>query len=88
MWCEEENWQREILMQKNIKNNIISDDEEKSKEYLNQEKIVNNYISEINVFAEQGEIIFECLWNIVLFVISLIIFVLCIIFSDFSTSHI
>lgn len=51
--------------------------EEELEEYNNQEKVVNNYISEINVVVEEGKIIFESLWEFVLFVVPIIIFILC-----------
>lgn len=55
-----------------------SAEREKNDEYVKQEKIVNDYLSEINVIAEQGKIIFEMLWNVILFTIPFVLFIICI----------
>lgn len=56
--------------------------ESELEEYANQEKVVNNYISEINVFVEEGKILFENIWAGVIFVIPIIIFILCVVTSS------
>lgn len=56
--------------------------ESELEEYANQEKVVNNYISEINVFVEEGKILFESIWAGVIFVVPIIIFILCVVTSS------
>lgn len=51
---------------------------ERDDEYERQEQVVNDYLSEINVIAEQGKIAFEAVWNIILFVIPIVLFIICI----------
>lgn len=60
----------------------------KNDEYKKQEEVVNNYISEINVWAEEGKIISEFIWNTILFAVPLVIFFVCIVFSDFGKTNI
>ncbi len=67
---------------KYLNNKSEEEDLEVPEEYRHQEKVVNNYISEINVFVEEGKILFECIWQIILFVIPIIIFILCIVTSS------
>lgn len=46
-------------------------------EYQKQEKVVNGYISEINVFVEEGKIVLEVLWEIILLLIPVALFAIC-----------
>ena len=62
--------------------------ENKDDEYKKQEEVVNNYISEINVWVEEGKIICEFIWNAILFIVPLLIFITCIVFSDYGINHI
>ena len=55
--------------------------DEDAEEYRNQEKVVNDYISEINVLIEEGKIVFEFIWEAILFLIPILVFILCIISS-------
>lgn len=64
---------------KNKRENIVKDDEKEV--YDNQEKVVNGYISEINVLTEQGKLVCSTIWNIILFVVPILIFALCVITS-------
>ena len=69
---------------KKRKKKTVKKDENRDEEYKKQEEVVNNYISEINVLVEEGKIISEFIWNAILFLVPMLIFVLCIIFSDFG----
>lgn len=60
--------------------------EEEQEEYERQEKIVKGYISEINVVVEQGKIVFEMVWYVLLFVIPIILFILCILSKRYGFS--
>ena len=69
------NW----LTKKHIRNKTKKEiKEEEREEYERQEKVVKGYISEINVIVEQGKIIFEIVWYIILFVVPIVLFSLCI----------
>lgn len=57
---------------------------EEKEEYENQEKIIKGYISEINVIIEQGKIIFELVWYVILFIVPIALFVLCILAQKYG----
>ena len=60
--------------------------EEDREEYERQEQVVRGYISEINVIVEQGKIILEIVWYIILFAIPIVLFVLCILSKVYGFS--
>lgn len=60
--------------------------EEEREEYERQEQVVRGYISEINVIVEQGKIILEIVWYIILFAIPIVLFVLCILSKVYGFS--
>lgn len=69
---------------KKAKDKIVDYDERE--EYERQEKVVKGYISEINVIAAQGKIVFEIVWYIILFVIPILLFVLCILAKKYGVN--
>nr|DAM79001.1 MAG TPA: hypothetical protein [Caudoviricetes sp.] len=55
-------------------NTNISGEEDKK-----QKQIVNNYISEINVWLEEGKIICQNIWYVVLVLVPIVIFTMCVV---------
>lgn len=55
-----------------------------TQEYDEQKKVVNDYISEINVFLEECKILFEYIWNFILFIAPVGIFLLCVLSVKFQ----
>ncbi len=72
------NW----VTKKRLNTQDIPDRNISQEEYQNQEKVVNNYISEINIFVEEGKILFGIFWEVILFIIPIIIFCLCVFYSE------
>lgn len=75
-------------MTKKHRKNAPEPSPENKEKYEEQEKVVNDYLSELNTLVEQGKIVLEFIWAIILFITPMVIFLLCIVFSEFGMGHI
>lgn len=73
--CKEHNinW----ITKKSKKINIDNIPNEEAEEQNRQQKVVNKYISEINVFVQEGKIILSVIWDIIIIAIPVLLFVIC-----------